>query len=136
MTTNPDRTALVLWGVDRIKLREARAILANLQEDAPPGESRDRLEFIIDQVDALDRFISGRRINVPDDILEEMMATGSDNWVAALLGWSRNEVRYLRHKRGIPAHNRGGSSRDHHQRWTAWLREWTQRLQDLGLWPG
>lgn len=135
MSDNPDRTALILWGVDRNQLRRARTMLDTLLAEAPPGESHNRLEFIVDQVDALDRFISGRRINVPDEVLEEMMTSGADNWVAAILGWKRDEVRYLRTKWRVPALKRGGNVRDRRQRWTTWLREWKKRLQELDLWP-
>lgn len=135
MTTNPDRTALILHGVDRTHLRQAGYILSNLFDQAPPGEARDRLQFLVRQVAALDRHISGRRISVPDHILDEMQKSAPDTWVASLLGWTRAEVRYRRQQRGIRPRPRGGVPRDYGVRQAEWTEEWTRRLQDLGLWP-
>lgn len=131
--------------IDRSKLKAARELLAAQRDKAPPGPIYEDLAVATDLVERVYQRVyvaqtyhipgSNRRIEVPDEILRQMLVNGMDLWVAELLAWGRNEIRLKRRALEIAAFRAGGSTIERAYKRRSWTRKWHKHLQQLGLWP-
>jgi hypothetical protein len=130
------------------QLEAAKAILTE-QQGALEGDMSLWLAAgdLVDRVDRLiDRIVlttsvplllpeRRRRIYPADDLLRQMMADGTDLWIAELLAWTREEVRVKRRELRVRPLSAGGSPVRRRCARAKWIEKWLQHLKEVGLWP-
>lgn len=133
--------------LDAGRLREAHAILAEQLDQATSDATwqvidtavrwaeRAVLVTELAQTEAPPPLQPSRQIQVPDQVLRQMLETGKDVWIGAILGWSHSQIRRRRRKLRVRPFSPGGDPEANALAYRRWTNEWHKRLQTMGLWP-
>lgn len=130
-------------GVNPGRLEQARVILLEQSDQATGDIERIQLSEaaavvgrILKRVAILE-YPEGPhrlgRIQVPKQVLREMLADGMDVWVADLLGWGRPRVRRARRSLQVEPCARGGSTIERTLDRRRWEQTWIPRLREMGI---